>query len=239
MIHPLPEMTMRTLLSASMACADPLEYRASCASLDDAGVDALHFDLCDGHFAHTFLLAPALLRSLRPLTQARFDAHLYCTHPSRYLAELRQAGTDVVVFHLEASEDAGTVVEQIEAAGMRAGLAILPGTEPPTGLAALLPALALVVVNMVGPAYSGQPFDPRGLGNARTISAMARDLGLELEIAADGHVSHEWLPDLLDSGCTHLVCGTSSIFKAGQDVGALLQSFRGLVRQAEENPRSQ
>lgn len=225
---------MSILLSASMACADPLEYRETVGRLDAAGVDALHFDLCDGHFAPTLLLAPGLLRSLRPLTPCRFDAHLYCTHPSRYLAELRQAGADVVVVHMEAGEDAAAVVSQIEAAGMKPGLAVLPTTPVPPALEALLPALALVVVNMVGPAYSGQPFDARGLDNAHTVRTMARRHSLDLEIAADGHVSVEWLPKLLESGCTHLVCGTSSIFRPDQHIGDALVHFRNAVQQAAD-----
>jgi ribulose-phosphate 3-epimerase len=223
---------MNILLSASMACADPLAYRDTVARLDEVGIDALHFDLCDGHFAHTFLLAPNLLRALRPLSSCRFDAHLYCTHPSRYLDELRSAGADVVIVQIEASESPAEVVTSIAAAGMRPGIALLPTTPVPETLAALLPVVAMVTVNMVGPAYAGQPFDARGLENARTVAAMARSQQLDLEIAADGHVSREWLPELLASGCTHLVCGTSSIFQPDQDVGDALVRFRRSVEEA-------
>ncbi len=225
---------MNILLSASMACAHPLAYRETTLRLDEAGIDILHFDLCDGHFAHTFLLAPGLLRALRPLTPRRFDAHLYCTHPSRYLEELKQAGADVVVVQVEAAEEFAAVVPQIVAAGLRAGVAVLPTTPAPASLAALLPALALVVVNMVGPAYSGQPFDARGLENARTVAAMARAQNLALEIAADGSVSEARLPALLASGCTHLVCGTSSIFRPQGDIGAHLEQFRAAVDRAAQ-----
>jgi ribulose-phosphate 3-epimerase len=224
---------MKTLLSASMACANPLEYRATVARLDETAVDALHFDLCDGHFAPTLLLAPNLLRALRPLTTCRFDVHLYCTHPSRYLAELRSAGANVIIVQIEAAEDIADLIAQIVAGGMQPGVAILPTTLVPATLAPLLPALAMVVVNMVGPAYAGQPFDVRGLENARAIAALAHNQHLALEIAADGHVSREWLPDLLASGCTHLVCGTSSIFLPDADIGDALVRFRQSVADAE------
>jgi ribulose-phosphate 3-epimerase len=229
-----------------MACADPLAYRETALRLDAAGVDALHFDICDGHFAPTFLLAPALLRALRPLTARRFDAHLYCTHPSRYLQELQQAGADLVVVHVEAAEEPAEVVPQILAAGMRAGVALLPGTPVPPALASLLPVLSQVVINMVGPAYAGQPFDARGLANARSVAETAHarriEVGTTLEIAADGNVSAARLPALLESGCTHLVCGTSSIFRPApdgrDDIGAALRAFRQVVDQSAEKTLS-
>lgn len=100
-------------LSASVSCADPLEYRESIRQLDEAGLDAYHFDICDGHFAPTFLLNPGLMRSLRKITSRRFDVHLYCTHPSRFLDELAQSGADIVVIHIEAEEDFRDVIRQI------------------------------------------------------------------------------------------------------------------------------
>lgn len=220
------------LLSASVSCIDPLAYRDSIARLDAAGLDAYHFDLCDGHFAPTFLLWPGLISALRPLTTRRFDAHLYCTHPSRYIGELKAAGADSIIVHVEAEEKPGEVVPQIFAAGMKAGVAILPDTAVPGDLASLLPALSIVVTNMVGPAYAGQPFDGRGLHNARSISALAREMGLALEVAADGNVSAQRLPDLLGSGCNHLVLGTSSVFRPGQDVGQGVVRFRAQVAEA-------
>jgi ribulose-phosphate 3-epimerase len=215
-----------------VACANPLAYGDDVLALAEAGIDALHLDICDGHFAPTFLLAPSQIRAMRPLAGCRFDAHLYCTHPSRYLDELAAAGADLIVVHLEASEPAAEVVAQIRARGLRAGVALLPSTPAPADVAALLPALELVVVNMVGPAYAGQPFDARGLENAAAIAHMARRTGVEIEIAADGHVSVDWLPRLLAAGCTHLVCGTSSIFRPPLPLGEALHTFRAQVERA-------
>jgi ribulose-phosphate 3-epimerase len=226
---------MNITLSASVSCIDPLDYRGTIERLDQTGIDAYHFDLCDGHFAPTLLLWPGLMRALRTITPKRFDAHLYCTHPSRYLAELRDAGADLVIVQVEASEEPAEVVPQILAAKLKAGVAILPSTPVPASLASLLPALSIVVTNMVGPAYAGQPFDGRGLENARTVAQMARDLRLTMEIAADGNVSTLRLPSLLESGCDHLVLGTSSIFRPGLDVGEALVDFQAAVATVE-NP---
>ncbi|MCB0155571.1 MAG: hypothetical protein KDF65_12315, partial [Anaerolineae bacterium] len=157
-------------LSASLACANPLCFLDTLQQLDSAGLDTYHFDICDGHFAPTFLLWAGLIQHLRPLTKSRFDVHLYCTHPSRYLDELAEAGADIVVVHIEAAEPYPELIWHIKKRGLRAGLAILPGTAIPSKLESYLADLSMLIVNTVGPAYAGQPFDPRGLDNLRQIS---------------------------------------------------------------------
>jgi ribulose-phosphate 3-epimerase len=143
--------------------------------------------------------------------------------------ELAACGADVVVVHVEIAEDYVQVVRQIKQSGLQAGLAILPGSDLPAELEDILPELSLLVANTVGPAYAGQPFDPRGLKNMAQLSQLVSDSGLTMEIAADGNVSVERLDDLLAAGCTHLVCGTSSIFKPNNDLAEALAGFRGQV----------
>jgi len=213
-------------LSASISCANPLDYRDSTVQLHQAGLDTYHFDICDGHFAPTFLLSPNLIRALRPLTNRRFDVHLYCTHPSRYLDELAACGADLIVVHIEIEEDYTELIRQIRARGLQAGLGILPDSNVPQDIADFLPEVTLVIANTVGPAYAGQPFDRRGLQNMAQLSRIVRENNLDIEIGADGNVGVERLPDLLGAGCTHLVCGTSSIFKPDIEPGQALVTFQ-------------
>lgn len=221
-------------LSASLACANPLCFRNSVQQLDSAGLDTYHFDICDGHFAPTFLLWPGLIQHLRSLTTGRFDVHLYCTHPSRYLDELAEAGADTVVVHVEAAEPYPDLISHIKQRGLRVGLAILPGSAIPADFETHLAELSLLIVNTVGPAYAGQPFDPRGLENLRQISQIVERSPHQLEIAVDGSVSVARLPNLLAAGATHLVCGTSSIFRPE---GELAQAFTAFREQVEDHHR--
>jgi ribulose-phosphate 3-epimerase len=213
-------------LSASVACIDPLRYAEIVQVLEEGGIDAFHFDFCDGHFVHTLQLFPGLLKALRPLSTKSFDVHLYCTHPSRYLAELAECGADRVVVQVEAAEPCWEVIPRVRRLGLSAGLGILPGTAIPAGIGELLSQVDLVVVNTVGPAFPGQPFDIRGLQNAAALRGVIECEGLYTEVAVDGNVCVERLPEMLGAGATHLVCGTSSIFRPGADIGSELQLFR-------------
>lgn len=216
-----------------MACANPICISQDFVQLERSVVDAYHFDFCDGVFAPTFLLNPAILRALRPLSEKRFDVHLYCHHPSDYLAELKQSGADLVVVQLETQgEDYLEAIQRVREAGMAAGLGILPTSQVPEGIDKALEMVSQVVVNLVGPAYAGQPFNPNGVTNMRKIRDMTDELGLELEIAADGAVSEEKLSLFIDAGCNHFICGTSSIFKPQSDLMLNAAAFKQAVDEA-------
>lgn len=214
------------MLSASVTCMNPLAYRETIPALDAEGLSAYHLDVCDGHFARTFLLYPGLLPHLRSLTTRRLDVHLYCTQPSWYVDEFVACGADTIIVHQEAAEDPGPVIEQIVARGVGAGLAYLPSSPVPDSVVALLPLLRVVVANSVGPAYAGQPFDPRGLANMRRIRELAVATGRPVEVAADGSVREDRLADFFAAGSDHLVLGTSSVFSPAGDPVANFRAFR-------------
>lgn len=222
-------------LSASMTCMNPLTYRETIGALDAAGLSAYHIDVCDGHFAKTFLLYPALLRSLREVTDKRFDVHLYCTRPSFYIDEFVECGADSIIVQLEADENYAELVSRIALKGIKAGLGILPGTPIPESIRDVLPALSMVVANTVGPAYAGQPFDPRGIDTIKSMRAICEKTGAALEIVVDGAVSEKRLGSLFSAGADHLVLGTSSVFKPGADWGMEFQSFRAVAEAAFGN----
>lgn len=222
-------------LSASVSCIDPLIYRETVTALDGAGIDGFHFDFCDGHFAPTLMLSPLLVKALRPLTRRRFDIHLYCTHPSRYLDELAAAGADLIVVQVEAGEDHRKLMRRILELGKQAGLGILPGSRLPADLGNTAAQARLIMTNTVGPAYAGQPFDPRGLENARRARRLLDERSTGCELGIDGGISADRLPDLLSAGASHLVLGTSSLFIPGERPEARLARFRRLVEQAQES----
>jgi len=213
-----------------MACANPVCISQDFEQIERSIVDTYHFDLCDGVFAPTFLLNPAIIRALRPLSAKRFDVHLYCHYPSNYLEELKQSGADVVVIQLEArGEDYLEAIQRVRDTGMEAGLGILPTSQVPKGIEKALELVSQVVVNLVGPAYAGQPFNPHGVVNMRMIKEMRDGLGLGMEIAADGAVSEEKLPMFLEAGCDHFICGTSSLFNPQNDLLTNAAEFKQAV----------
>ena len=122
------------------------------------------------------------------------------------------------------------VIDQIAKLGMTPGVGILPTSQVPDNFAAILKKVAVVVTNTVGPAFAGQAFSPKGLENMKTVSTMAGDLGLSLEIVADGGVSKDTLPLLLENGANHFILGTSTLFH-NEHLRENVESFRRNLEQ--------
>jgi ribulose-phosphate 3-epimerase len=214
--------------SASLACADFKNLGMEITELEKAGIDFFHFDICDGHFAPTFLLSPIIMSSLRSLTNLRFDAHLYCNYPSRYIDELSLSGADMIIVHIESNEDYRVVVNKIRSKGLKAGLAILPDTEIPGDIVEIFPFISLFIANTVGPAYAGQPFNPNGLDNLKKISEIISNKStgsgdFAMETGVDGGVNLDSVNGILNSGANHLVLGSTGIFKKDKDYGKELK----------------
>jgi ribulose-phosphate 3-epimerase len=223
----------QVFLSASVSCIDPLRYKQTVVALDRAGIDGFHFDICDGIFAPTFLLSSGLVRSLRPLTRKRFDVHLYCMNPSRYLLEFAKAGADLIVVHVEAMEPIDGLIRKTRDFGTKVGVGILPNSSLPRDFEDVVTKVDLVLNNTVGPAYSGQKFDIRGLHHAGQTVDFLNKLKTNAEVGIDGAVAIDRLNAILSTKATYLVLGTSSIFGHSRKPSKMLVGFRRALSAAE------
>jgi ribulose-phosphate 3-epimerase len=105
-------------------------------TLDDfkASVDMLspfakrvHIDISDGEFAPTFLLGEAQLYWPK---EWEVDIHAMVARPSEHLAQLIALKPSLIIFHAEIEEDRAALINQIKAAGIKAGIALLKTTVP-------------------------------------------------------------------------------------------------------------
>ena len=96
---------------ASETCEfDPVGRR----SFDGAPVDA---SACSEPVVDHCLVA-----SLRPVTQRPLHGHLMVEQPEAFFDELREAGLDIVSFHLEAVPEPGPSIAKARGAGLGVGL---------------------------------------------------------------------------------------------------------------------
>jgi ribulose-phosphate 3-epimerase len=89
----------------------------------------VHIDISDGEFAPNFLLPEA---QLYWPTNWQVDIHAMDARPSEHLAKLISMKPSLIIFHAEVSEDRAALINQIKAAGIKAGIALLRTTVPST-----------------------------------------------------------------------------------------------------------
>lgn len=209
----------------SLLAADYGSLASEILRAQNAGADAIHLDIMDGHFVPNISFGPAVV-SLAAKTAPGFhrNVHLMLTQPNRYVDVFAKAGADTLQIHVEAQCNVKDTLRAIRSAGMRAGLVLNPRTESGAALPYIEDGLVDELLYMsVYPGFGGQSFMDTPLPNIRFLRARYP----ELEIMIDGGINRQTLPLAAQAGCNAFVAG-SALFKQ-PDMQAEIAAYRNLL----------
>jgi ribulose-phosphate 3-epimerase len=210
-------------VAPSVLSADFGRLAEEIRAADAGGADLIHLDVMDGHFVPNLTIGPAVVKSLRGVTELLLDTHLMVTDPAAFIEPFRRAGSDIITFHIEAVEDPRGLAGEIRALGARPGLSLNPATPLEPALD-LLDAFDLLLVMTVHPGFGGQDFRADVMPKLRQAAAVKRERGLDLAIEVDGGIKPATAPQVVEAGAEILVAG-SAIFGRGE-VAANIRNLR-------------
>ncbi len=217
-------MTRRAQISASILNADFGRLASEVERAADAGVDSIHLDVMDGHFVDNLTLGPVIVNAVRPATSLPFHSHLMISNPLAFADRFAKAGSDLIVFHVEADDDPGAVITAIERAGRRAGIALNPETSG-DAVHPYLDRVDMVLAMTVHPGWGGQSFIVDVLPKMQGIHAEIERRGLDVSIGVDGGVNLETIGMARAAGGDVLVTG-SALYAADGDLGPVVSALR-------------
>ncbi len=214
------------LVSASILTCDFTRLNEEIAFIEAAGADRIHLDVMDGVFVSNLTFGPPIIEGIRKLTRLPLDAHLMLAYPHTMLEKFAEAGVDSITIHVESQSPVADTLAKIRSLGKKAGISLSPET-PASAVFPYLPLVDLVLLMTVEPGAGGQPHQPEPLQKAGLIRRQAQQMGLSVEIQADGGISDLNAANVAAAGVDVAIVG-SALFQS-QDPRRLVENIQAIM----------
>ena len=210
---------MSILISPSLLSADFLHLEKDLEMINQSEADWLHLDIMDGVFVPNISFGFPVIDAVAKVCKKPLDVHLMIVQPERYVERVAKTGAMMMNVHYEACTHLHRTIQEIHAAGMKAGVTLNPST-PVSVLEDIIGDVDMVLLMSVNPGYGGQMFIPNTTVKLKRLRKLIDESGSKAIIQIDGGVTDVTAPPLVEAGADSLVSG-SYIFKLADPIATI------------------
>lgn len=210
---------MKTLVSPSLLSANFLDLKSEVEMINQSEADWLHMDIMDGVFVPNISFGFPVLEAVAKVCKKPLDVHFMIAHPEEYIEQTAKTGAMMMNVHYEACTHLHRIIQQIHAAGMKAGVTLNPST-PVCVLEDIICDVDMVLLMSVNPGFGGQKFIENTIKKVERLRKLIKDSHSNALIEVDGGVQAETAPRLAKAGVNVLVSG-SYVFKSTDPISTI------------------
>lgn len=210
---------MSILISPSLLSADFLHLEKDLEMINQSEADWLHLDIMDGVFVPNISFGFPVIDAVAKVCKKPLDVHLMIVQPERYVERVAKTGAMMMNVHYEACTHLHRTIQEIHAAGMKAGVTLNPST-PVSVLEDIIGDVDMVLLMSVNPGFGGQKFIPNTTAKLKRLRKLIDESGSKAIIQIDGGVTDVTAPSLVEAGADCLVSG-SYIFKQADPIATI------------------
>jgi ribulose-phosphate 3-epimerase len=199
---------MAHLIAPSVLSADFGNLQRDIELINNSEADWFHIDIMDGVFVPNISFGFPVLKAIQKHAKKPLDVHLMIVDPDRYTQTFKDAGADILTFHMEACTHLHRSIQNIKQAGMKAGVALNPHT-PIHLLEDIISDVDVVCLMSVNPGFGGQKFIENTFHKITALKKLITDKKSTALIEIDGGVDFNNYNKLISCGADVLVAGNT------------------------------